>query len=143
MLFGLQLMGRRPFICARHRFEDRPEPIASSGYSVATSATPAGPFRTVVTGMAVADVPGDFDLLIDDDGAAYHVQTTTNDPNATNGFVVTRLDPSYTRPAVPRQAATFDAPMPAEGPAFFKRGQGDYYIMGGTTCCACASDRGL
>jgi hypothetical protein len=28
------------------------------------------------------------------------------------------------------------APLPAEGPVFFKR-KGIYYILGGTTCCAC------
>ena len=67
-------------------------------------------------------MPGDFDLLIDDDGTGWHVQTTTNDPNATKGFVVTRLNDDFTGPAVPRQAAVFKAPMPAEGPAFFKRG---------------------
>lgn len=117
-------------------FEDRPAAIRSSGYSVATSDSPYGPFHTIKSNVAMADVPGDFDLLIDDDGTGWHVQTTTNDPNATKGFVVTRLNDDFTGPAVPRQAAVFKAPMPAEGPAFFKRG-GAYYILGGTTCCAC------
>jgi hypothetical protein len=31
---------------------------------------------------------------------------------------------------------TTQAPLPAEGPVFFKR-KGIYYILGGTTCCAC------
>ena len=117
-------------------FEDRPSAIVSSGYSVATAVSPAGPFATVATKVAMADVPGDFDLLVDDDGACYHVQTTTNDPNATKGFVVTLLDSSYTQAAFPKKAAPFEAPMPAEGPVFFKR-EGLYYILGGTTCCAC------
>ena len=117
-------------------FEDRPSAIVSSGYSVATSTSPSGPFATVVTAVAMADVPGDFDLLVDDDGACYHVQTTTNDPNAMKGFAVTLLNNAYTGPAVPKKSAPFQGPMPAEGPVFFKRGD-TYYILGGTTCCAC------
>ena len=85
----------------------------------------------------MADVPGDFDLLVDDDGTAYHVQTTTNDPNATRGFTLTALDASFTAPASPRRSATFVAPKPAEGPVLFRRGAGEYYLLGGTTCCAC------
>ena len=117
-------------------FEDRPDAISSSGYAVATAPAPEGPFTTVASKVAVADVPGDFDLLVDDDGTCWHVQTTTNDPNATRGFVVTALNAEYTAPATPRRSASFAAPKPAEGPVFFKR-NGGYYILGGTTCCAC------
>ena len=123
-------------------YEDRPPPGAaghkfdSKGYNVAVASSPRGPFKTVFTGVKVADVPGDFDLLVDDDGRCYHVQTTTNDPKAINGFAITELDSTYTAPAVPRRSATFKAPKPAEGPVFFKR-NGSYYILGGTTCCAC------
>ena len=117
-------------------FEDRPDAITSSGYFVATSDGPVGPFTTVASKVAVADVPGDFDLLVDDDGVCYHVQTTTNDPHATNGFAITVLNDEYTGPAAPRQGAKFVAPLPAEGPVFFKK-DGTYYILGGTTCCAC------
>ena len=117
-------------------YEDRPQAISSAGYAVAVSDAPEGPFRTVASRVAVADVPGDFDILVDDDGTAWHVQTTTNDPNATKGFVVTALDANFTAPAVPRRASSFVAPRPAEGPIFFKR-DGSYYILGGTTCCAC------
>jgi hypothetical protein len=59
--------------------------------------------------VAVADVPGDFDLLVDDDGDCYHVQTTTNDPAALNGFVVTKLNSGYTGPASPTKSAAFKA----------------------------------
>ena len=75
--------------------------------------------------------------MVDDDGTAYHVQTTTNDPNATRGFTLTALDASFTAPASPRRSATFVAPKPAEGPVLFRRGAGEYYLLGGTTCCAC------
>lgn len=66
--------------------------------------------------------------------AAYHVQTTTNNPARSKGFVVTLLDPSYLRPT--NQSQSFVSPRPAEGPVFFKR-KGLYYILAGTTCCAC------
>ena len=118
-------------------YEDRPEAISSSGYAVASSPTPEGPFKTVASKVAVADVPGDFDLLVDDDGTCWHVQTTTNDPNATRGFVVTALNHDYTAPAEPRRSAAFVAPKPAEGPVLFHRPGHGYYILGGTTCCAC------
>lgn len=86
-------------------FEDRPHPISSSGYSVAVANNPAGPFVTVATSVKMADVPGDFDVLVDDDGTAYHVQTTTNDPQALDGFVVTVLSHNYTAPATPKRSA--------------------------------------
>lgn len=118
-------------------YEDRAHnAITSSGYFVATSTTPEGPFHTVQENVTVADVPGDFDILVDDDGTAWHVQTTTNDPRAATGFAVTMLDETYTLPARPQKSSRFVAPRPAEGPVFFKR-QGAYYILGGTTCCAC------
>ena len=117
-------------------FENRPAPIASAGYAVATSTSPKGPFHVVHAKVAVADVPGDFDILLDQDGRCWHVQTTTNDPNATKGFVVTQLNDGCTRVAHPLRSTTFQAPLPAEGPVFFKR-ENSYYILGGTTCCAC------
>ena len=85
--------------------------------------------------MKVADVPGDFDILVDDNLTAWHVQTTTDDPEAVRGFVVTKLDTDYAGPASPRISASFVAPKPAEGPAMFQR-RGLFYILGGTTCCA-------
>ena len=117
-------------------FENRPAPIASSGYAVATSLSPKGPFHVLHAKVAVADVPGDFDILLDEDGRCWHVQTTTNDPHATKGFVVTQLNGGCTSPAHPIKSAKFEAPLPAEGPVFFKR-KNYYYILGGTTCCAC------
>jgi beta-xylosidase len=122
-------------------YEDRPppqpgHPFASAGYNVASANSPDGPFVTISTGVKVADVPGDFDILVDEDGTAYHIQTTTNDPNASRGFAITVLDDTYTKPLSPHRGSTFDAPKPAEGPVFFKR-SGSYYVLGGTTCCAC------
>lgn len=93
----------------------------------------------------MADTPGDFSLLVDTDGRAYHVQTTTNDPHDLRGFVITTLNASYTGPDPHAPTATLHAPVPAEGPVFFRRqqpGPGNttvllYYILAGSTCCAC------
>ena len=122
-------------------YEDRPppsqgHPFGSAGYNVAVSRNAEGPFRTIATRVKVADVPGDFDILVDDNLTAWHVQTTTNDPEAVRGFVVTKLDTDYAGPASPRISASFVAPKPAEGPVMFQR-RGLFYILGGTTCCAC------
>jgi hypothetical protein len=113
-------------------FEDRPSAINSSGYSVAVSPDASGPFTLVARNVFVSATPGDFDILVDDDGEAYFVQTTTNDPSATNGFAVTRLDAAtFTAPLRGANAtARFAAPLPAEGPSFFKR-KGTYYILAG------------
>ncbi len=58
----------------------------------------------------------------------------TNDPKAPTGFAVTLLNDNFTGPTA--TTTRFVSPKPAEGPVFFKRG-GVYYILGGTTCCAC------
>ena len=119
-------------------FENRPSPINSSGYSIATSKSPLGPFVTKKVNVDVSGVvPGDFDVLIDDtDGTCWHVQTTTNDPAKLNGFVVTQLNGDCMDAMMPKKQVVFHSPKPAEGPVFFKRGS-TYYILAGTTCCAC------
>jgi hypothetical protein len=119
-------------------FENRPSPIQSSGYTIATSMTPTGPFVTQYEHVDVSGVtPGDFDVLFDEDSnTCWHVQTTTNDPEMLRGFVVTELDANCIKAKIPRNSKKFDAPKPAEGPVFFKR-KGQYYILAGTTCCAC------
>lgn len=59
------------------------------GYAVATSVTPQGPFTTTrpTVPMATPCKIGDFDILVDDDGRAYHVRT---------GFAIEELDANYT-----------------------------------------------
>ena len=124
-------------------FENRPSPIKSSGYSIATSNSPLGPFITEKINVDVSGItPGDFDILkIEDDESSstkscWHVQTTTNDPALLNGFVVTELDENCMKAKLPKKQIIFHSPKPAEGPVFFKRDQ-TYYILAGTTCCAC------
>lgn len=106
-------------------YEDRADGL--SGYSIATSATPQGPFTTVRTnvGMPGTGKIGDYSIFVDDDGAAYHVRTR---------FDIVLLDQNYTGPA--KHVASFSPPEPSEAPTMFKR-RGTYYVTVGTNCCAC------
>ena len=115
-----------------HRFvmwyEDRH--AGQLGYAVAISATPQGPFTTIsnstkMHGKGRPDGSGDFNILVDDDGEAYHVR---------DGFVIEKLNEDYT--AGSGTIGYLDTPKPSEGPVFFKR-NGTYYILPGTSCCGC------
>ena len=107
-------------------YEDRASGL--SGYSIATSHTPQGPFTTTHTnvGMPGAGKIGDYSIFVDDDGAAYHVRTR---------FDIVRLDENYTA-AAKYVASLPTSPKRSEAPTMFKR-HGTYYITVGTDCCAC------
>eukprot|EP00041_Stephanoeca_diplocostata_P022718 m.544418 g.544418 ORF g.544418 m.544418 type:complete len:210 (+) comp22138_c0_seq25:42-671(+) len=85
----------------------------------------SGPFNTTHYNV---DMPGrgkigDFNLLVDDDGSAYHVRT---------GFDIVKLNANFTGPDVLMSSFS----LGGEGPVFFKR-NGTYYILSGSGCCAC------
>ena len=107
-------------------YEDRGS--GESGYAVAQSPTPAGPFKTTHRNVAMPGSGriGDFNIFVDPaDGVAYHVRT---------GFDIVKLDANFTGPA--EHVASFRTPKASEGPTLFKR-RGTYYITAGTGCCAC------
>jgi len=106
-------------------YEDRWH--SQSGYGVATSTTPEGPFITIsdTVHMTTKDKIGDFDIFVDDDDTAYHIRT---------GFAIEKLNATYT--GVTGVTYNFKTPKPAEGPVMFKRND-LYYILPGTGCCAC------
>jgi len=59
-------------------YEDRwANGTKNSGYAVAASRTPAGPFVTIADSVVLpgAGRVGDYDLFVDDDGSAYHIRT--------------------------------------------------------------------
>lgn len=90
------------------------------GYAVATATTPAGPFVTVVNSTHMAGSPegthaGDFNILVDDDGAAYHVRHDSG----RRFLLVTRLHDDYLS-AVDVQPLNLSMPMESESPVFFK-----------------------
>eukprot|EP00931_Biecheleriopsis_adriatica_P073094 TRINITY_DN47450_c0_g1_i1.p1 TRINITY_DN47450_c0_g1~~TRINITY_DN47450_c0_g1_i1.p1 ORF type:complete len:386 (+),score=33.55 TRINITY_DN47450_c0_g1_i1:85-1158(+) len=139
---ALPLSARRPGIMFRPHvvfnaktslfvmwYEDRSSNARGSGYSVATSSTPGGPFQTIETSVPMRGFGfgsiGDYDIFVDDDGSAYHVRT---------GFDVVKLNDNYTGPA--EHMSSFRTPKSSEGPVMFKR-NGTYYVLSGTGCCAC------
>ena len=106
-------------------YEDRGSNL--QGYSVATSSSPGGPFKTQHYNVTLPGKgrTGDYDVFVDDDGSAYHVRT---------GFDVVKLNDEYTGPG--EHLSTFKTPKASEGPVMFKR-NGKYYVLTGTGCCAC------
>ncbi len=106
-------------------YEDRWD--GQSGYAIAESASPEGPFVTIADTVHVhgAGRIGDFYVFVDDDGTAYHVRT---------GVVIEKLSADLT-------AGTGDYYslfLPSvEAPVMFKRGN-VYYLLAGADCCACA-----
>ena len=71
-------------------YEDRG--AGETGYAVATSTTPAGPFTTTHVNVTMPGPGrvGDYNIFVDDDGRAYHVRT---------GFAIVLLNDDYTGPA--------------------------------------------
>ena len=119
-------------------FEDHSTNTSIHGmYHVATSKAPGGPFAVVSSNVSMPFGPypvmhvGDFDLFVDDDGEAYHVRT---------GFSVVRLRQDYLAPM--EVVSSLTTPKPSEAPTMFKR-KGTYYIMAGTSCCACPGGSNL
>eukprot|EP00037_Helgoeca_nana_P009024 m.79567 g.79567 ORF g.79567 m.79567 type:complete len:377 (+) comp19303_c0_seq2:21-1151(+) len=106
-------------------FEDRGPGL--SGYTIATSVTPGGPFQAQYYDVVLPGKgrTGDYDIFVDDDGSAYHVRT---------GFDVVKLNANFTGPD--SHMSSFTTPKASEGPVMFKR-NGKYYVMSGTGCCAC------
>lgn len=107
-------------------YEDRWTGGQNRGYAVARSSSPAGPFVTVSDSVVFggAGRVGDYDVFVDDDGAAYHVRT---------GITIERLAANYTAPG----GGAVDLPNGGvEGPSMFKRGS-IYYLLVGVGCCAC------
>lgn len=119
-------------------------------YSIAASASPAGPYRVIRDGPShqvdfkCSGSQGDFDLLVDDDGRAYLVNTFYShfcleelDANYTAGTGVTAVVESadFTRP-LPGGPELYYGPASDEAPAWFKRG-GVYHLLYGNGCCDC------
>src|SRR5512135_3459603 len=105
-------------------YEDRWE--GQTGYAIAASATPEGPFATIADSVNLHGEgrTGDFYLFVDDDGAVYHVRT---------GIVIERLSADLTAGS----GETYSLPLPVvEAPVMFKR-SGIYYLLVGLDCCAC------
>ena len=104
-------------------YEDRS--ANSSGYTVAVSSTPQGPFVTKFVNVTMPGQGriGDFNIFVDDDGVAYHIRT---------GLDIVRLNKDFTGPE--SFVTSIQPPVPSEAPTLFKR-RGIYYITSGSDCC--------
>eukprot|EP00729_Bicosta_minor_P004917 gene4917-10532_t len=85
-------------------YEDRG--IGETGYAVATSPTPEGPFTPSKVNIVMPGRgrTGDYNIFVDDDGAAYHVRT---------GFDVVKLNDAFDGPA--EHVSAFQTPKASEG----------------------------
>jgi hypothetical protein len=105
-------------------YEDRWS--GQTGYAVATSPVPQGPFTTIANTVKVQGIGrvGDYDLFVDDDGQAYQART---------GLTIEKLAPNYTATT----GVVYNMSNPnVEAPTMFKR-NGIYYLLAGVGCCGC------
>jgi hypothetical protein len=105
------------------------------GYFAATSPSVAGPFTVVAPAVPLSRSGrcGDFDLLVDSDGAGYVIYSC--------GHVmgVEPLTPDFL--AGSGRAAVIFPPYFVEAPVLFRRGA-IYYAMFGWCCCYCKQGSG-
>ena len=114
-------------------------------YAVGTSADPEGPF-TFVDWVDVGRASGgDFDIFVDDDGAAYFIYTATG---AGHTMAVERLSDDYlssaaaVTPTAPNVTSGVFGIAFVEAPAMFKRNN-IYYALFGNCCCFCGHGSGI
>lgn len=108
-------------------------------FAVAMADHPAGPFAVVDDHAEVAQPrPGDHNLFVDTDGAAYLIYTSIEGDaggkiSGGHGMSVERLNDSFTGSTL-ENTGVFDVGV--EAPAVFTHG-GFYYAAFGATCCFC------
>lgn len=117
--------------------------FSESAYVVATSDTPEGPFT-----VASKDSPtryaagGDFDLLVDDDNAAYLIYTSVSNGH---NMSVEALTPDYVHSLAATDPSKSSGFLPGitfvEAPTLFKR-NGMYVAIVAHCCCFCKAGSG-
>jgi hypothetical protein len=108
-----------------------------SVYGVATSPSPLGPFKTVVsnvTGVAYNRLPDAASIFVDDDGASY-IAFTHEDSHVNN---VQELSRDLLGPLPGGRVSAQIGPGNTEGALMFKR-EGKYYFGAGACCCFCGA----
>lgn len=115
-------------------------------YAVGTSDTPEGPFTFVhaINAGRKGAHGGDFDIFIDDDGAAYLIYTAVSGGHT---MAVERLTDDYLQSAATSSARTNVSSgvfglVFVEAPAMFKR-KNVYYALFGNCCCFCSKGSGI
>jgi hypothetical protein len=106
-------------------------------YGVATSDRPQGPFTVQGEDVSVSRPhPGDFSLLVDDDGAAYLIYSSIAQEHAIS---IERLADDY---LTSTKANSGVLATDCEAPALIKR-RGTYYALFDYCCCACPQGSGV
>lgn len=127
-----------------------PTPYAQGFYLSATSKSPTGPWtianRNVTMTQKQPAILCDFDLFVDDDGAAYIIYTVWRPqglPHQATHMSVEQLAPDFTSSAL-KASAVFTGPAASgdEAPVIFRR-KGTIYAMFGHGCCFCATGSGV
>ena len=111
--------------------------FSASFYGIATSPTPTGPFKLVVSKVDTLQYTdnGDENIFVDDDGTGYFVYTSLEKGHSVS---VERMLPNYngTQGAAGSSGVIGDPNV--EAPMMFKR-NGTYYVVFGRCCCYCGS----
>ena len=106
-----------------------------TGYLVATSDSPSGPFITVNEHATLSEsAPGDADIFVDENGVDAYI--AYNGWNNNHTLSVEKLNPDWTDSM---GAAYNSGPITEhkqEAPVLFQR-NGYYYLLHGHTCCFC------
>eukprot|EP00927_Polykrikos_kofoidii_P051741 TRINITY_DN45532_c0_g1_i1.p2 TRINITY_DN45532_c0_g1~~TRINITY_DN45532_c0_g1_i1.p2 ORF type:complete len:395 (+),score=73.52 TRINITY_DN45532_c0_g1_i1:71-1255(+) len=126
-----------------------PKGNVRSCWLVGTSATPEGPFTYVGASGSRFPDGGDFDILVDDDGAGYIMYTATTQGHRMSAE---RLSDDFLTSLGALDVTGGDGPTNVstgyfgnefvEAPAFFKR-DGTYYALFGKCCCFCSFGSGI
>eukprot|EP00043_Microstomoeca_roanoka_P006211 m.61088 g.61088 ORF g.61088 m.61088 type:complete len:425 (-) comp13322_c0_seq2:21-1295(-) len=112
--------------------------FGSSFYLVATSSSPSGPFEVQTTNVSTFyPAGGDFDILVDDDGAGYLIYTSVV---MGHNISVERLNSDFLSSTL--ENSGFFGETFVEAPNLFKR-KGVYYALFGHCCCFCSEGSGI
>ena len=111
--------------------------FSGSFIAIATSAAREGPFALAVANVTLAHAAtGDFDILLDDDGASAFIIYTAHifGPGPAHLMSVERLAPGFMASAGENSGFFGDAGV--EAPSIWRRGD-TYHASFGQTCCFC------
>ena len=120
------------FVMWYERYNTPWDPLTTgTTYAVALSSSPAGPFLVAnesvrLHGHGRGDGCGDANILVDDDGMAYHVRF---------GLVIERLNPDFLGGSGAVYQLNPGRVANLEAPVFFKHDSW-YYLMAGSLSCA-------
>jgi len=106
-----------------------------TGYAVATSSSPQGPFTVIKEKASLSqNAPGDADIFVDENGVDAYIAYNGWDNNHT--LSIEKLNADWTDSLGPDFNSGPITDHKQEAPAMFQR-NGWYYMLHGHTCCFC------